>query len=544
MGRGDDGRRDRGGRDDVAGRAARPDSGPAGRADAIDGGAGAGRTPPTGGRIPDVAERDHAAAERRSHPSRDAQIVARALDDLGAGGYRREHPLAPDAHATFAWPAARRALDVDGGVHLLPAFPPDGTRAAYDAARLARVEAHGWEVLVLIGDDLRPDALPDTLAVLRAFLADGDDGRRPSSIAPPLALDLPTTAPSAAGANSSGRDETAAGANSSGRDETAAAPTTHDRAPVELEEDIRAALGGRPDIADVVTKLVRDPHPLNLTRDLSNPETRQRTLAILRDMAAGVTLHGQDLTQFVKANPGRGPLFEPIPERERKSAGRTAAFVAAAREIDPARGVGAHPDDREKQDVKTYARRLYSEVEPHVRDEVMGITDTITSRGNGAGAEFNVRTKDSSAILDKVTRMVEGSAGRAGRPDYRVGDVIDAVGARITVDNTEQLAFALDEVRRYFGDRILETENLYLDPKSHEPSYRVIPMVIAVDVDTRPYTFELQLTTRRASVAADLNHNTLYKSYIALSDSERAAVRAAMAEAAALEQRESNGSKE
>jgi hypothetical protein len=62
------------------------------------------------------------------------------------------------------------------------------------------------------------------------------------------------------------------------------------------------------------------------------------------------------------------------------------------------------------------------------------------------------------------------------------------------------------------GGRILEIENLYAQPKPKAPACRVIPMIISAEVHGIPYTFELQLTTQRASIAADIEHNSVYKS--------------------------------
>lgn len=140
--------------------------------------------------------------------------------------------------------------------------------------------------------------------------------------------------------------------------------------------------------------------------------------------------------------------------------------------------------------------------------------------------------------MNKVERMTMGIAGREGRPEYSVGDVIDAVGARITVANIQALAAVLDEARKELGARILELENLYLEPKAHDLTYRVIPMVVSIKVDKQPYTYELQLTTERASVAADLGHNTVYKPYVPVTEAGRQAILQAEAEAAALDQAE------
>jgi hypothetical protein len=104
------------------------------------------------------------------------------------------------------------------------------------------------------------------------------------------------------------------------------------------------------------------------------------------------------------------------------------------------------------------------------------------------------------------------------------------------------LAQALRAVKSRFGvgdgGRILEIDNMYATPKSKNPAYRVIPLVVRTEVDGRPYTFELQLTTRRASIAADLEHNTVFKPYVEMSQTEMATVKGMLAEAAALDQEE------
>jgi len=187
--------------------------------------------------------------------------------------------------------------------------------------------------------------------------------------------------------------------------------------------------------------------------------------------------------------------------------------------------------------VDDYANRLH-EAEPIVEAEVERLVDDLD-------AEVNVRTKDGAGLIDKVKRMTTGTDGRAGRPNYKVGDVIDAIGARITVNDTADLAKVVERVREYFGygdnGRILEVENMYAQPKAHNPGYRVVPMIVKVDSGGQVYTFELQLTTRRASIAADVNHNTIYKPYIDVTPEEQAKVAKMFDEAAALEQIEKRG---
>jgi ppGpp synthetase/RelA/SpoT-type nucleotidyltranferase len=158
----------------------------------------------------------------------------------------------------------------------------------------------------------------------------------------------------------------------------------------------------------------------------------------------------------------------------------------------------------------------------------------------GGGAVVNSRTKSADGILQKVDRLVRGDNGRAPRPGYQVGDVIDAIGVSITVRNTEQLAKLLELVLSHFGTgdggRILEVENFYSSPKSPFPGYRVIPMIVTVASAGEEFTFELQLTSNRASIAADVDHNTIYKPLLNATEAEVVTVIQAYNEAAALEQ--------
>jgi ppGpp synthetase/RelA/SpoT-type nucleotidyltranferase len=218
--------------------------------------------------------------------------------------------------------------------------------------------------------------------------------------------------------------------------------------------------------------------------------------------------------------------------------------AATARTSHPARSVGVDPTSEQRALVAEYADRLNDDVAPAVATEVRGLVGSLPDELR-EGVTVNARAKTDDGLFDKVQRMVEGRENLPPRPGYQVGDVIDAVGARITVDNMQQLEAVLDKVSEHFGvgdgGRILELENMYAQPKVRNPEYRVIPLTIAKEVDGQLYTFELQLTTRRASIAADLNHNTLYKPYVELTEAERAAVQRAMEEAAALDQLESRG---
>ncbi|WP_260868085.1 hypothetical protein [Streptomyces sp. SAJ15] len=343
-------------------------------------------------------------------------------------------------------------------------------------------------------------------------------------------------------------DGEAEGANepdaSSEEDGEAGDPKSGDRSENPLA-DVAEALGERyPEVASVITKLgADDANRLNVIENLKDPEGGgERTLEIVQELAVGETLEGRSLEEYRSENPGRGPLFEPV-EHEVNHApdgtSRKNAYVEQTKVDDSVRALGAAIEDSDRAALDDYGMRLQNEVEPAVYEDVMSL---LEEAGCADDAELSIRTKSADGLVDKVKRMTEGSEGRKARPDYEIGDVIDAVGARITVDDTARLEAVLEKAKEHFGigedGRLLEVENMYAQPKSGNPSYRVIPMVAAIEVGGKPYTYELQLTTKRASVAADLEHNTVYKPHIETTSEERDVMRKMQAEAAALDQEE------
>ncbi len=321
----------------------------------------------------------------------------------------------------------------------------------------------------------------------------------------------------------------------------AASPSAPRRPVDDAVAAVRSALAGpHPDVAALVARLLADTaHSLDLTRALRDPERRGGALAILGELADGRALAGRSLDDYVAARPGRGPLFDPVPSDVLTASdgrSRKELFVAAAVLADPGRGVGAGPTPEQLDLLDDYVRRLVEEVEPRVFAELSSLADAYP------GAAVSSRVKDPDGLVEKVRRMSAGAKNRPGRAGYRVGDVLDAVGARITVAGTAGLAALTAAVVEHFGTgddgRVLDWENRYTDPKPHNPAYRVVPFILVARVDGLAYPFELQLTTQRASVAADLEHNTVYKTYVPVSDRECDRIRGMQAEAAALDQDE------
>jgi hypothetical protein len=80
---------------------------------------------------------------------------------------------------------------------------------------------------------------------------------------------------------------------------------------------------------------------------------------------------------------------------------------------------------------KTGARASSPTMPPPSHRWWPGPMEKLTDQINtllGGGAVVNSRNKSADGILQKVDRLVRGDNGRAPRPGYQVGDVIDAIG--------------------------------------------------------------------------------------------------------------------
>lgn len=144
--------------------------------------------------------------------------------------------------------------------------------------------------------------------------------------------------------------------------------------------------------------------------------------------------------------------------------------------------MGAPPQSFEHDLIDAYGARLTDQVQPAVHREVAELAAACDT-----AATHRVGGLDAAGLR---TRLHDDTA--SARPDLQVGDITDAVHARIRVARPEQLGALLDTVERRLGTgdrgRILEIRRA--------PDGRAeIPITVGIEVDGHPHTYELHLTS-------------------------------------------------
>jgi len=127
-------------------------------------------------------QKDLLAHWRLTHPTIAEQQMVAALAAAGERygvDYEREFKIAPCLHADFAFPEDRLIVEVYGGIHSREFFSRGGARESDDARRIGRIEALGWEVLVIDYRALSQERWAATVERVAAFLEEGR-GRWPA----------------------------------------------------------------------------------------------------------------------------------------------------------------------------------------------------------------------------------------------------------------------------------------------------------------------------------------------------------------------------
>ena len=113
---------------------------------------------------------------RLTHPTIAEQQMVAALAAAGERygvDYEREFKIAPSLHVDFAWPEDRVIVEVYGAIHSREFFSRGGARESDDARRIGRIEALGWEVLVIDYRALSQERWVTTVERVAAFLEAG-----------------------------------------------------------------------------------------------------------------------------------------------------------------------------------------------------------------------------------------------------------------------------------------------------------------------------------------------------------------------------------
>jgi len=119
---------------------------------------------------------DLLAQWRLTHPTIAEQQMVAALAAAGERygvDYEREFKIAPCLHADFAFPEDRLIVEMYGGIHSREFFSRGGARESDDARRIGRIEALGWEVLVIDYRALSQERWAATVERVAAFLEEG-----------------------------------------------------------------------------------------------------------------------------------------------------------------------------------------------------------------------------------------------------------------------------------------------------------------------------------------------------------------------------------
>jgi len=155
---------------------------------------GEARPAPASGRISPEREEARRYREERqtdllahwrlTHPTIAEQQMVAALAAAGERygvDYEREFKIAPSLHVDFAWPDDRLIVEMYGAIHSREFFSRGGARESDDARRIGRIEALGWEVLVIDYRALSQEHWVTTVERVAAFLETGR-GRWPTAL--------------------------------------------------------------------------------------------------------------------------------------------------------------------------------------------------------------------------------------------------------------------------------------------------------------------------------------------------------------------------
>lgn len=254
------------------------------------------------------------------------------------------------------------------------------------------------------------------------------------------------------------------------------------------------------------------PNKLNLVKNILNPKTREKMFKVLDEIESQEYVGEEAYNGYMtKSEPVTGLLLTDNDSywNTRMVNGREVNKLAAYKRMKlltnpEIYGIGPNPNRQQYDKLHNFLERAKTEVLP----DLLTILDFVADRSANSFTQVHGRAKSADGAVEKIGRMRRGHDGNQSKGDYLFADETDAIGGRIVTEDLEGLEKVMVGLERTFGERgILEKENYYTSGRTRQRPYRLIRYTVLV----RGVQCEVQLTTLRSSIVADIYHDIFYK---------------------------------
>lgn len=274
---------------------------------------------------------------------------------------------------------------------------------------------------------------------------------------------------------------------------------------------VQMELRDYPELSRILQKYILDTeHPMNIVAYLRSPDSADYVMGELKEMGDLRKLSDAEFRRIVQKtfDPSQ-PLCQPNEDDFNLVNGQKKKEVLREDLLrrDPALySINDEIPEEQFPMLRDYTLKLMTRIMPRLRDELQSIVSDLPVE-DGFPA-LSARAKGAEGIVDKIRRCRQGNDGKPPIPDYCLANMPDAVGGRITVKNVKQLEEVMEKLEERFGkENIYEKDSFYANDVKKNYPYRVITYTVLID----GVPCEIQVTTLRSSLAADLWHNTGYK---------------------------------
>ena len=300
----------------------------------------------------------------------------------------------------------------------------------------------------------------------------------------------------------------------------------------------------QPELRDALKQLLFDfDYPLSVITFLADDHTRPTTIAAIREILHQPSISDVEFRTKVEQTLGRmDPAFVETSrtfdtkhvvqrvERNVVTADKKKSALERFRDtvllpdhpLSLARSAGNAPTFEQQNALGNEIAMRTDRITPKLQTDLSAIASAVVvPEDRGGFPAVTCRTKNVAGVLDKISRMRIGNAGKEPRPGYIVADMPDITGGRIVARDIDQMKDVVDEFEKKFAGKILQKDNFYTSEKKRQKPYRVITYTVLIG----QYPCEVQITTLHASIAADVIHNIDYKTIASSSLSQKNALK-------------------